>query len=231
MQTDNRIILIPPGKSNACTHEGCIQEWGRKFGRVWDSEPLAGSPRLSQDRRPASPAKRGAFCFPAKGSRTTMFQETVGPAGHPQGEHAPKPWEEQPGEPPEQYGWFKIYITLPVPWRLVRVAQFAAMNPASSWSRKGPWLWSRSRTIRQMKYACIGMAVMKRPQVPAAILRKTADAPALSSVTAPACALGKGCFGSLSLPASNLSRAHVAAATEEIHHYNRHARRFQKEIA
>ena len=55
----------------------------------------------------------------------------------------PRPWDQQPEEPPDHYGWFKIYLTLPLPRYVVRVAELAGMNPASRWisrvARK--WRW------------------------------------------------------------------------------------------
>ncbi|MCY4079495.1 MAG: hypothetical protein OXF54_04575 [Caldilineaceae bacterium] len=53
--------------------------------------------------------------------------------------------------------------------------------------------------------------------------------PAVSTVSALACALATGGCGSPSPPADNHSRLHVAAAAEDIHRYNRHASRFTKE--
>ncbi|MDE0429550.1 MAG: hypothetical protein OXH98_07230 [Caldilineaceae bacterium] len=54
--------------------------------------------------------------------------------------------------------------------------------------------------------------------------------PAVSTVSALACALGTGGRGSLSPPADNHSRVHVTAAADDIHRYNRHASRSTKEL-
>ena len=59
-------------------------------------------------------------------------------------DHAPKPWQQQPQEPPDHFGWFQVYLTLPLPRYIVRVAQIVGMNPSSSWiskiARKWRWL-------------------------------------------------------------------------------------------
>jgi len=72
-----------------------------------------------------------------------MKQNSVLPEEDPQDGHEPKPWEQQPGEPLDYYGWFKVYLTLPLPRSLVRVAQFANMNPRSGWISKiaRKWGW------------------------------------------------------------------------------------------
>ena len=72
-----------------------------------------------------------------------MKQNSVVPEEDPQDGHEPKPWERQPGEPLDYYGWFKVYLTLPLPRSLVRVAQFANMNPRSGWISKiaRKWGW------------------------------------------------------------------------------------------
>ncbi len=62
-----------------------------------------------------------------------MNHDSVGPGENPQDGRDPKPWEQQPGEPPDHYGWFKIYLTLPIPRNYVRVAEFVGANPASGW--------------------------------------------------------------------------------------------------
>ena len=56
---------------------------------------------------------------------------------------APKPWEQQPGEPLDRFRWFQIYVTLPVPRVFARVAQAVGMNPRSSWVSKTAreWRW------------------------------------------------------------------------------------------
>ena len=58
-------------------------------------------------------------------------------------DHTPKPWEQQPEEPPDYFGWFQIYLTLSMPRHLVRVAQIVGMNPRSSWISKiaRKWRW------------------------------------------------------------------------------------------
>ncbi|MCY4079497.1 MAG: hypothetical protein OXF54_04585 [Caldilineaceae bacterium] len=72
-----------------------------------------------------------------------MKQNSVLPEENPQDGHDRKPWEQQPDEPPDYYGWFKVYLTLPLPRSLVRVAQFANMNPRSGWISKiaRKWGW------------------------------------------------------------------------------------------
>ena len=72
-----------------------------------------------------------------------MSQNSIEPKEDPQDGCDPKPWEQQPGEPPDHFGWFKIYLALPVPRRLVRVAEFARMSPTSSWIGKiaRKWRW------------------------------------------------------------------------------------------
>ena len=54
---------------------------------------------------------------------------------------APKPWEQQPGEPLDRFRWFQIYLTLPVPRVFSRVAQAVGMNPRSSWVSKTARQW------------------------------------------------------------------------------------------
>ena len=58
-------------------------------------------------------------------------------------DHTPKPWEQLPDEPPDHFGWFQVYLTLPVPRHLVRVAQIVGMNTRSSWISKiaRRWRW------------------------------------------------------------------------------------------
>ena len=58
-------------------------------------------------------------------------------------DHTPKPWEQLPEEPPDHFGWFQVYLTLPVPRHLVRVAQIVGMNTRSSWISKiaRRWRW------------------------------------------------------------------------------------------
>ena len=58
-------------------------------------------------------------------------------------DHTPKPWKQLPQEPSDHFGWFQIYLTLPVPRHLVRVAQIVGMNPRSSWISKiaRRWRW------------------------------------------------------------------------------------------
>lgn len=72
-----------------------------------------------------------------------MKQNSVVPEENPQDGHETKPWERQPGEPLDYYGWFKVYLTLPLPRHLVRVAGIVGMNPASSWIGKiaRKWRW------------------------------------------------------------------------------------------
>lgn len=71
-----------------------------------------------------------------------MHHDSVAPEQNPQDGHEPKPWEQKPDEPPDLYGWFKVYLTLPLPRSLVRVAQFANMNPRSGWLSKKARDWS-----------------------------------------------------------------------------------------
>lgn len=71
-----------------------------------------------------------------------MSFDSVRPEQNPQDGHEPKPWEQQPDEPPDHYGWFRVYLTLPLPRQLGRVAQFANMNPRSSWLSKIARKWS-----------------------------------------------------------------------------------------
>ncbi len=72
-----------------------------------------------------------------------MQPNSVGSTENPQDGRDPKPWDQQPGEPPDHYGWFKIYLTLPIPRHLVRVAEIVGANPASGWigkiARKRRW--------------------------------------------------------------------------------------------
>ena len=58
-------------------------------------------------------------------------------------DHTPNPWEQLPEEPPDHFGWFQVYLTLPVPRHLVRVAQIVGMNTRSSWISKiaRRWHW------------------------------------------------------------------------------------------
>ena len=58
-------------------------------------------------------------------------------------DHTPNPWEQLPDEPPDHFGWFQVYLTLPVPRHLVRVAQIVGMNTRSSWISKiaRRWRW------------------------------------------------------------------------------------------
>ncbi|MCY3991298.1 MAG: hypothetical protein OXF50_08750 [Caldilineaceae bacterium] len=72
-----------------------------------------------------------------------MSFDSVGPEQNPQDGHDRKPWEQQPDEPPDHYGWFKVYLTLPVPRHFVRVAEIVGMNPASGWIGKiaRKWRW------------------------------------------------------------------------------------------
>lgn len=72
-----------------------------------------------------------------------MSYNSAVPEQNPQDGHEPKPWEQQPGEPPDYYGWFKVYLTLPLPRSPARVAQFANMNPRSGWISKiaRKWGW------------------------------------------------------------------------------------------
>ncbi|MDE0182642.1 MAG: hypothetical protein OXL39_14935 [Caldilineaceae bacterium] len=72
-----------------------------------------------------------------------MKQNSVLPEENPQDGHEPKPWEQQPDEPPDLYGWFEVYLILPLPRSLARVAQFANMNPRSGWISKiaRKWRW------------------------------------------------------------------------------------------
>lgn len=70
-----------------------------------------------------------------------MHHDSVVPEEDAQDGQEPKPWERQPGEPPDHFGWFKVYLTLPLPRQLGRVAQFANMNPRSSWLSKIACKW------------------------------------------------------------------------------------------
>jgi len=70
-----------------------------------------------------------------------MSFDSVRPEENAQDGHEPKPWEQQPDEPPDHYGWFKVYLTLPLPRQIGRVAQFANMNPRSSWLSKVARKW------------------------------------------------------------------------------------------
>lgn len=70
-----------------------------------------------------------------------MSFDSVGPEQNPQDGHEPKPWEQQPGEPLDLYGWFKVYLILPLPRSLARVAQFANMKPRSGWISKVARKW------------------------------------------------------------------------------------------
>ena len=72
-----------------------------------------------------------------------MKQNSVVPEANPQDGNDPKPWDQQPGEPPDHYGWFKVYLTLPIPRHLVRVAEIVGANPASGWIGKiaREWRW------------------------------------------------------------------------------------------
>ena len=49
------------------------------------------------------------------------------------------------------------------------------------------------------------------------------------TVLAPACTVGTGGCGSLSLAAGNLCRAHIGVASENIHYCSRPARRLRKD--
>ena len=72
-----------------------------------------------------------------------MYLDSVGPEENPQGGPDPKPWDQQPGEPPDHFGWFKVYLTLPIPRNYVRVAEIVGANPASGWIGKiaDKWRW------------------------------------------------------------------------------------------
>ncbi|MDE0071544.1 MAG: hypothetical protein OXO48_17650 [Caldilineaceae bacterium] len=72
-----------------------------------------------------------------------MSYSSVGPAENAQDGPDRKPWEQQPDEPPDLYGWFKVYLILPQPRRIADVAQFANMNPRSGWLSKlaRKWGW------------------------------------------------------------------------------------------
>ncbi|MDE0429548.1 MAG: hypothetical protein OXH98_07220 [Caldilineaceae bacterium] len=70
-----------------------------------------------------------------------MSFDSVGPEQNPQDGHEPKPWERQSGEPLDLYSWFKVYLILPLPRSLVRVAQFANMKPRSGWISKVARKW------------------------------------------------------------------------------------------
>ena len=72
-----------------------------------------------------------------------MYLDSVGSEENPQDDRDPKPWDQQPDEPPDHYGWFKVYLTLPIPRHLVRVAEIVGANPASGWIGKiaRKWRW------------------------------------------------------------------------------------------
>ena len=72
-----------------------------------------------------------------------MYLDSAGPEENPQDGNDPKPWDQQPGEPPDHFGWFKVYLTLPIPRNYVRVAEIVGANPASGWigNIAGEWRW------------------------------------------------------------------------------------------
>lgn len=72
-----------------------------------------------------------------------MFDNSIKHVDGNSDDRTPKPWEQLPQEPPDHFGWFQIYLTLPVPRHLVRVAQIVGMNPRSSWISKiaRKWRW------------------------------------------------------------------------------------------
>ncbi|MCY3904617.1 MAG: hypothetical protein OXF76_15745 [Caldilineaceae bacterium] len=72
-----------------------------------------------------------------------MTLDSAGPVENPRDGCEPHPWEQQPGEPPDLYGWFQVYLTLPLPRRLVHVARIANMNQGASWLSKiaRQWRW------------------------------------------------------------------------------------------
>lgn len=72
-----------------------------------------------------------------------MTYSSVVPDENPQDGHDSKPWEQQPGEPPDHFGWFNVYLILPLPRRIAHVAAFANMNPRSGWLSKlaRKWRW------------------------------------------------------------------------------------------
>ncbi|MCY3994234.1 MAG: hypothetical protein OXF50_23625 [Caldilineaceae bacterium] len=57
-------------------------------------------------------------------------------------ERKPGPWEQQPGEPLDQYRWFQIYLTRPQPRNLSGVAQTAGLPPRSRLVAKAHSQWN-----------------------------------------------------------------------------------------
>ena len=66
--------------------------------------------------------------------------EYTGPA---RDDDQPKPWSRQPGEPPDRYYWFRLYLSLPIPRKVAQVANHVGTNSERSWMSKiaRQWRW------------------------------------------------------------------------------------------
>ena len=55
----------------------------------------------------------------------------------------PEPWRRQPGEPPDRYYWFRLYLSLPIPRKVAQVAKHVGTNSDRSWMSRiaRQWRW------------------------------------------------------------------------------------------
>ena len=66
--------------------------------------------------------------------------ENTGPA---RDDDQPEPWRRQPGEPPDRYYWFRLYLSLPIPRKVAQVAKHVGTNSDRSWMSRiaRQWRW------------------------------------------------------------------------------------------
>ena len=75
----------------------------------------------------------------------TDFEKTG--TAHDDGQ--PKPWDRQPGEPPDRYYWFRLYLSLPIPRKIAQVAKVIGTNSDRSWMSKTArqWRWQERSAL------------------------------------------------------------------------------------
>ena len=81
----------------------------------------------------------------------TDFEKTG--AAHNDGQ--PQPWELQPGEPPDRYYWFRLYLSLPIPRKVAQVAKLIGTNTERSWMSKiaSQWRWKQRAALLDAEQA------------------------------------------------------------------------------